>query len=240
MNEKMENCKVCNELIAKEAKSCPHCGAKNKVSVLKKWWLWLIIVVVVAVIAVLGSSDETTTTTSVEPTTTVQEESNEKAIEEQPINEIADKYIKISESEPTPFNVNEKAISFMAQNSNYFPGNESNKGAVSDLVDYEITYAHLTKNINKYGDKLINISGDVVDIRESDDGSVTYLHLSDYDGNNFIIYYLGSLENVFTGGYTWGYALPLDIVSFENLGGTYTKAVVCAGCYIYNEPENVG
>ena len=30
MAEKMKNCKVCGEPIAKSAKVCPHCGAKNK------------------------------------------------------------------------------------------------------------------------------------------------------------------------------------------------------------------
>ncbi len=27
---KMKKCKVCGENIAKSAKTCPHCGAKNK------------------------------------------------------------------------------------------------------------------------------------------------------------------------------------------------------------------
>ncbi|MEE1042697.1 MAG: hypothetical protein UH854_01915 [Clostridia bacterium] len=116
----------------------------------------------------------------------------------------------------------------------YFPGDDTNKGAISDLADVELTYSHLSKNINKYGDKLVYLEGDVIDIEENDDGSVTYLHLNDYEGNNFIVYYLGSLDNVFDGGYTWGYGLPLDKISFENMGGTYTEAIVCAGCYIDN------
>lgn len=239
MSEQMKNCKVCNESIAKNAKTCPHCGAKNKTPFFKKWWFWTIIAII-AIIAIFGGSDsETVPTNTVVPDTTVQ--TSDTQDEKEPVNEvqntIADAYNTIAQNSDPKFNINEKAVSFMSAHSEYFPGNDSIKGAISDLVDNEITYAHLTKNINKYGDKLINVSGDVIDIFESDDGTVTYLHLSDYEGNNFVVYYLGSLDNVFEGGYTWGYALPLDIISFENMGGTYTEAVVCAGCYIEN-PQN--
>ncbi len=46
----MENqiiaCKVCGREIASHAKSCPHCGAKNKKPAFKTWWFWAIIIVV--------------------------------------------------------------------------------------------------------------------------------------------------------------------------------------------------
>ena len=44
MNKKMTTCKACGKEIAKSAKSCPACGAKNKKPVFKKWWFWLIVV----------------------------------------------------------------------------------------------------------------------------------------------------------------------------------------------------
>ncbi|MBR6825173.1 MAG: DUF4352 domain-containing protein, partial [Oscillospiraceae bacterium] len=49
MNKKMISCKTCGQEIAKSAKSCPHCGAKNKKSIFKKWWFWTIVVVVLCV-----------------------------------------------------------------------------------------------------------------------------------------------------------------------------------------------
>lgn len=236
MSTEMKNCSTCGENIASSAKICPHCGAKNKKSIFKKWWIWAIIIVILLV-AVVGSSGNETT--SVPSQTEITENNQTNNAEEPSVSEntIADTYVSVSASASTPFNINEKAKTFMKEHKEYFPGNSDIQGAISDFVDYEITYAHLTKNINKYGDKLIHISGDVIDISESDDGSLTYLHLSDFDGNNYIIYYLGSLDNIFEGNYTWGYALPLDVISFENMGGSYTEAVVCAGCYIDNSVQ---
>jgi hypothetical protein len=52
---KMINCKSCGQEIAKSAKACPHCGAKNKSPVFKKWWFWAVIAIV-AIGIVAGSS----------------------------------------------------------------------------------------------------------------------------------------------------------------------------------------
>ncbi|RJE47924.1 hypothetical protein A7K50_01390 [Dehalobacter sp. MCB1] len=51
--EKIINCKVCNAEIAKSAKVCPSCGAKQKKPILKKWWFWLVVVIF---IGILGSA----------------------------------------------------------------------------------------------------------------------------------------------------------------------------------------
>lgn len=44
---KLIQCKDCGHQIAKSAKSCPHCGAKNKKPFYYNWLFWLIIVVFV-------------------------------------------------------------------------------------------------------------------------------------------------------------------------------------------------
>lgn len=44
---KMTNCKSCGKEIAKSAKTCPHCGAKNKKPFYKAVWFWIIILTVV-------------------------------------------------------------------------------------------------------------------------------------------------------------------------------------------------
>ena len=51
MNKKMMICKSCGREIAKSAKACPGCGAKNKKPLFKKWWFWVIVV-----FALIGSS----------------------------------------------------------------------------------------------------------------------------------------------------------------------------------------
>jgi len=43
---KFKKCKVCEADIAKNAKSCPSCGAKNKKPIFKRWWFILIVLIV--------------------------------------------------------------------------------------------------------------------------------------------------------------------------------------------------
>lgn len=50
-NEKLTACQTCGAEIAADAKTCPHCGAKNKVKkpVYKRPWFWILIVAVVII-----------------------------------------------------------------------------------------------------------------------------------------------------------------------------------------------
>ncbi len=64
MNKKMTKCKACGQEIAKNAKACPHCGAKNKKPIFKKWWFWVIIVVLFIAIGNSGSDTDNEGTTN--------------------------------------------------------------------------------------------------------------------------------------------------------------------------------
>jgi len=44
-NKKMIQCKTCGAGIAKNAKVCPSCGAKNKKPIYKRCWLWALVIV---------------------------------------------------------------------------------------------------------------------------------------------------------------------------------------------------
>lgn len=58
MKETLINCKVCDAQIAKSAKRCPNCGAKNKKPIFRRWWFWgLLIVLFFALISSCGGSD---------------------------------------------------------------------------------------------------------------------------------------------------------------------------------------
>lgn len=54
---KLTECKACGTEIAKSAKACPHCGAKSKKPIFKRWWFWVI--VAAALIGATGGEDET-------------------------------------------------------------------------------------------------------------------------------------------------------------------------------------
>lgn len=56
--KKMTNCKACGQAIAKSTKTCPHCGAKNKKPIFKKWWFWAIAALLIIVITVSGGNDD--------------------------------------------------------------------------------------------------------------------------------------------------------------------------------------
>lgn len=55
---KLIACKSCGQEIAASAKSCPHCGAKNKKPIFKKWWFWAIIAVLVVSIGTSGNDSK--------------------------------------------------------------------------------------------------------------------------------------------------------------------------------------
>ena len=54
MSNKLTVCKACNKEIAKSAKTCPHCGAKNK----KKHYLLIAIVVIIVLACIIASSGD--------------------------------------------------------------------------------------------------------------------------------------------------------------------------------------
>ena len=113
---------------------------------------------------------------------------------------------------------------------------------MSDYVDYEVTYQHITKSPSKYNDKLISVSGTVIDCyeEECEYGTITYVQVvDDYNGSSYCLYYWGSLENVFENNWVWGYMLPFDVTTFDNMGGYRTEAVVGAACYIMNLPRKM-
>lgn len=58
MSKKLISCKACGSQIAKSAKTCPHCGRRNKKSIFKRWWFWAIIIAVVLLVAAPSENTE--------------------------------------------------------------------------------------------------------------------------------------------------------------------------------------
>ena len=56
---KLIQCKSCNAQIAKNAKACPHCGAKNKKPIYKKWWVWVLVgILLLIIVSAAGGGDD--------------------------------------------------------------------------------------------------------------------------------------------------------------------------------------
>ncbi len=49
-NKKLKKCQICEKFIAKNAKRCPNCGAKNKKKYYQRKRFWLLIIIVLIVI----------------------------------------------------------------------------------------------------------------------------------------------------------------------------------------------
>lgn len=49
-NKRMKSCKTCGTQIAKNAKVCPSCGAKNKKNIFKRVWFWFLCIIALFVI----------------------------------------------------------------------------------------------------------------------------------------------------------------------------------------------
>ena len=72
MSKKMVSCRTCGADIAKSAKVCPSCGAKNKKPIYKRWWVWVLVFVIVA--GMFGSSGDTDQVEASAPTAPTQTE----------------------------------------------------------------------------------------------------------------------------------------------------------------------
>lgn len=210
---------------------------KPKKPITKKWWFWGIIVIVVIVtiivIASFGGGGEDTGTSADETSQMNNNDEVVKAGENEPMSAV-DVYVWLAANDELGYSVPEKAVSFIESNPQFFPGSDKNTGAMSDHVDYEADYPHVAKSPGKYADKLMSVDGDIVDCEEieTDYGTVTYLQINDYSGYNYCMYYLGVLEDAFEGYPAWAKVLPFGTITFENVGGYYTKAVIGAACYV--------
>ncbi len=255
-------CEECKTSVPSGTETCPTCGCpitgeellsnKEKVntkkSIFKRWWFWCLIIVVLILILSLSGNEENDNENVIETVETSTESDiidnsleigNE--VEEDTVITAVDFYKWVDETDMNmEYTIPEKALTFIDEHPEFFPGSDKNTGAMSDYVDWEVTYQHITKNPSKYTDKLISVGGTIVDCyeTESEYGTITFLQMLDeYSQSTYCLYYWGSLENTFENNYAWGYALPFGVVKFENMGGYYTEGVVCAACYIFESSE---
>ncbi len=61
MAEKITKCTSCGKEIAKSAKTCPSCGAKQKKPIYKKVWFWAIIIILLIIIIPSSSGENKST-----------------------------------------------------------------------------------------------------------------------------------------------------------------------------------
>lgn len=237
MESEVIKCEECGFELHGNTDECPNCGCPiEPKSNSKKKKIYIPVLVIIITIAIVvagiacGNVDEEETTEEPKQTT-------EKLEEEKDITKASNaekyQYISKNNSQELQFSMSEDAIKFIDKHPDFFPGSNKNRGAMTDYINYEISYNHIDKNPSKYSNKLIGITGYVTDCKEFDeDMDYTYLQVVDYDGNNYCMYYLGKSKDILADMSVEVFMLPFDMVSFENMGGTYTKAVMGACCYV--------
>ena len=141
-------------------------------------------------------------------------------------------YEAFETAESLPFTITDKARSFLLEHPDLFPC----KGKIDDdLIDYSLNYRQILKNEKKHGDKLLMVNyGQVVEIFEEEiyDGYYfTQVNVSDGE-QQYWVYYIGELEDIYEDSYISVIGLPLGTSSFENTNGGKTNVVVIAGAKI--------
>lgn len=212
-------CKKCQTAIPKKAKVCPCCRSKQGGGVGK-----VIVggVCVLLLIAMVSSDTETSTENT--------GQTEKKTVEEYTPATIIE---VLQDYEGYPFEQNEKSKKFLQENEDLFPANGI--GEINNLVDEELEFKMLNKNISKYGDKFFYLDEVyVADIQEEsvDNLVITTVHVLDANGNSYVIYYFDELNNIYTDDVVTVYALPVGISYFENVSGGTTIAVVSVGSII--------
>lgn len=131
-NEKMVACKACGAEIAKSAKVCPHCGAKNKQKHPILIGALIVLALVIVIGAASGGGDKKTADPSTPAATNARQEQNEQSEATKP-------------TEKTGFGVGEKAeqkgVSVTLVNVEESKGSRFNKptdGNVFLLCEFEI------------------------------------------------------------------------------------------------------
>ena len=76
MNKKTQTCKACGQEIAKSAKTCPHCGAKNKKGNPVLAGI-LLVVIIAIIIGVSSGNDKPTKVDTANPSTQTQTDNTE-------------------------------------------------------------------------------------------------------------------------------------------------------------------
>lgn len=221
---KITICKTCSKEVAKSAKTCPHCGAKLKGSKIKI--VLGVIVVFILLIAALSSGGNKSSQTSTSQSSDKNASTKDKSKE--PANLYSDILAGFQDSQ---LKLQKKSSDFINSNPSLFPSTtQSDISKVEGMVDKSIEYKHLEKSIDDYTDKIIQVKGNVIDVKEHKigDKTFTYMHFCTEDDNNFQVIYLGKVDILKNDSATC-VGLPVAFNSFKNVSGGTTRAVMVIG-----------
>ncbi|MEF2964633.1 hypothetical protein V3851_02225 [Paenibacillus sp. M1] len=127
--------------------------------------------------------------------------------------------------------LDQKTYDYIVEHSELFPaGSAELKNKAESEVDVSITSRHLFKNVAPYLDKMVKVSGYVVQIQEeeTDVGTIAEIHIMDENDNSIVGIYNGSTGDILDGDFVTMRGVPTSLYSFDNIGGGTTNAVLLA------------
>ena len=136
MANKLKKCKTCGEEIAKNAKTCPNCGAKNKKSNLLL--IGIIALVVIIIAAAAGGSDEPVKVDNPSDNTTNKTEtpSSFKVGETANLKDVLVSLVNVTESNGSSFNTPQDGYVFVLCEFT-IENNSTKELTVSSLLSFE-------------------------------------------------------------------------------------------------------
>ncbi len=127
--------------------------------------------------------------------------------------------------------IEEVTYNYIVEHHELFPAvTADTKSAAKAEVDPDVTTRHIFKNITPYLDKMVKVSGYVVQIQEeeTDYGTLAEIHIIDDNGNSIIGVYNNSTGDILDGDSVTMRGVPSALYSFDNVGGGTTNAVLLA------------
>ena len=248
-------CKHCQTEIPYNAKVCPQC--RKKVTGGKLKWIVIPVAAIILIGAAAGGEDGGSggdtlqTSETVQSTPDTQIDVDTQIIETDQDTQVSD--VEDGNSEITPlefyqvlqsgeelsYTLNEKATQFLTEHSEWFPLADADEAKLEELIDYGIEVRHIEKNADKFGDKLMSVPlAQIVQIDEeeiADSQYVSSLNVIDSSGQQYYVYYLGELENIYSEDFVSIIGLPLGYSYFNNTDGGQTFVVMLAGCTVSKE-----
>ena len=152
-------------------------------------------------------------------------------------------YEAMQDVEGFPLTISDKAKDFLDQHEDLFPYLPvSEYDLPEEYLDPEIDAKHINKSPSKYGDMLMMTPlSDVLEIMEGEviNGEyATVMLISDWTGQNYLVFYNGELENIFNGSSVTVTGLPLDATYIsDEVTGEYYDVIVLAGSVVWDVGE---
>ena len=143
---------------------------------------------------------------------------------------VSDFYAAFQDPDIMDYTLSQKSIDALNQYAAFFPCSDADYSKLQAAAT-SYPYTVMAKSITKYTDQIILLDDvGVLDIEEAEDESFTYLHVIDEEGNSYVGIIIGTIPTIFDEDIVDVYAMPLDMIFFDNQSNTTTEAIMMAIC----------